>query len=104
MDFLAAHADDFPMGMPEDEVLCRHHRKRLPQFRWADEDLAWRFSFERTIKYPPSEVFGFHGMFNWPLVIGDDEIERRVALCPDYVTTRVEYPQMRRVMHERRCA
>jgi hypothetical protein len=104
MDFLAAYADDFPMGMPEDHVLCREHRRRLPQFRWADEDLAWRFSFERTMKFPPREVFGFHGMFNFPFVISDDEIERRVAMAPEYVTTRVEYSQMRQTMARRAVA
>ncbi len=101
MNFLASHPYDFPLAMPEDDVLCRTYRKRLPQFRWADEDLAWRFAFERTIKYPPGETFGFHGMFNFPLVISDDEIERRVAMAPEYVESRVEYRQMRELMRER---
>ena len=100
IDFLATHERDFPMGMPEDHVLCREYRKRLPQFRWADEDLAWMFSFERTYspKHPPGETFGFHGMFNFPLVLSDDEIEARIDMCPEYVRSRVEYPQMRELM------
>lgn len=98
LDFLATHADEFPMGMPEDHVLCRHYRPRLPQFRWASEDVAWRFSVERTAKFQLSEVFGFHGMFNFPHVIDNDEIERRIAMCPDYVTTRPEYHELRQFM------
>lgn len=106
IDFLAAHPDEFPPGSPEDEVLCRHYRRALPQFRWADEDLAWRFAFERTVRNPvfweadiwpfpvvPS-AFGFHGAFNWPLVLTKDECERRVAMMPEYARQKPEYQEL----------
>ena len=101
IDFLASHEDEFPIGVPEDHVLCREYQKRLPQFRWAPEDLAWRFSFERTARYPPGEVFGFHGVFNFPHVLTDGEIEARLAGAPDYVTSKSEYMEMRRLMASR---
>ena len=85
IDFLAAHPAEFPLAAPEDHVLCRHYRPQLPQFNWADEALAHEFSFERTRAGPGARSFGFHGMFNWPYVLTDAQIEARVVRATGYV-------------------
>jgi len=84
LDFLAAHPKEFPIGSPEDDVLCRQYRPRLPQFKWADEKLAAEFSFERT-RIPGGRSFGFHGMFNWPYVLTDAQIAARLLRATGYV-------------------
>ena len=80
-----AHPAEFPLAAPEDHVLCRHYRPQLPQFNWADEALAHEFSFERTRAGPRARSFGFHGMFNWPYVLTDAQIEARVVRATGYV-------------------
>lgn len=59
-----------PGSGAEDVVIARLLRPRLEQrgFRFADEDLARRFSFERTRR--SGTEFGFHGVFNLPAVAG----------------------------------
>ncbi len=84
IDFLAAHPAEFPLAMPEDEVLCRHYRPRLPQFKWASEALGAEFAFERT-RIPGGRSFGFHGMFNWPYVLTDAQIAARLLRATGYV-------------------
>ena len=94
LDFMATHREQFPFVMPEDHTLCRVYRSRLPQFTWAPEDLAWQFAFERTRRY--ERTFGFHGIFNWHLVLDGDRLAERVRLAKanPYVQSRVEYPEL----------
>ena len=99
LDFLAENEAQFPIGTPEDLTLCRTYRKRLPQFRWAPQTLAHEFAFERTRGTERS--FGFHGMFNWPHVLSDAEIEERVKLATPYVTESGHCREMRTLMARR---
>jgi hypothetical protein len=99
IDFLAANEAQFPIGTPEDLVLCRTYRKRLPQFRWAPQALAHEFAFERTRATERS--FGFHGMFNWPFVLSDAEIDERMTLATPYVLQSAHYHEMRELMGAR---
>lgn len=86
-----------PFAHPEDDALCRRYRPLLEAkgFAWAPVELAARFSFERVACFPLRDIFGFHGMFNWPHVLSDEQIEERVAKAPDYVLKSVHYDQMR---------
>ena len=81
MKFLAEHKDKFPMAMPEDDVLCRGYRSILPQFTWAPQELAQAFSFERVRPAIDSRHFGFHGMFNWPFILGYDGLVKRMRIA-----------------------
>jgi hypothetical protein len=50
---------------PEDVMICRTHRRMLEErfeLRFAPEDLARRFAYERIA--PRGDEFGFHGAFN----------------------------------------
>lgn len=80
LDFMANNAD-FPISMPEDHTLCRTYRRKLPQFTWAPEHLAIRFSFERSRPDIASRHFGFHGLFNWPFVLPPKELAVRMELA-----------------------
>jgi Protein of unknown function (DUF5672) len=100
IDFLAAHPDEFPLALPEDEVLCRVYRPRLPQFKWANEALAHQFSFERT-RVPGARSFGFHGMFNWPFVLTDAQIEARILRATGYVLKSQHCSEMRALLAAR---
>lgn len=57
---------DLPVSdEPEDVAICRTHRRYLEQrfgLRFAPEDLARRFAYERMT--PTGKEFGFHGAFN----------------------------------------
>jgi hypothetical protein len=96
MSYLA-ECGPMPFAQPEDDVLCRKYRPRLEGkgFTWAPAELASRFSFERVLYCPMKEVLGFHGMFNWPFVLTEDQIEERVAKAPAHVIDHVHYVQMR---------
>lgn len=97
---LAANRDEFPLGSPEDHVLCREYRPRLTQFRWADDALAHRFAFERT-RQPGVRSFGYHGMFNWPIVMTDEAIWARMARATPYAMRSPHYREMLAGMHNR---
>jgi hypothetical protein len=88
-----------PFRHPEDDALCRHYRPMLePQsFTWAPVDIAGKFSFERVVYEPLHDIFGFHGMFNWPYILDDDQIAERVSKAPAFVTDHIHYRQMRDV-------
>ena len=79
--FLQDHKDEYPVTTnADDDLLCRSYRPRLEQegFKWAPEELAHQFAFERVRKAPKS--FGFHGTFNWPLVLNDDQMMERLMI------------------------
>jgi hypothetical protein len=102
MEYLSAHEDLFPIAEPEDHVLCREYRRRLPRFRWAPERLARRFSFERTASLPPEAVFGFHGIFNWPRVLPPGALAERLTLAAadPHVRGKVEWGEVERHLVE----
>ena len=89
---------------PDDDVICRRHRPALEAagFRFAPSELAGYFAFERNILYPIDRVFGFHGMFNWPHVLTDQELDKRVALAPPYVLKNIHFAQMLDVLNKLR--
>lgn len=65
---------------PEDVQICVRHRAGLEAagVRFADPQVAAAFGFERPEASSGSQVavtsFGFHGAFNLPLVLGEDEL------------------------------
>jgi hypothetical protein len=96
MEFLAEHEEGFPVVEPYDHVLCREYQKRLPQFKWAPQELAWRFSIERTAIYPTTQVFGFHGLFNFPDVLSSEALAERLALASKepWITSKPEWREL----------
>jgi hypothetical protein len=83
MQYVAEHRDEFPLGHPEDDVLCRRYRPELERcgFRWAPVELALRFSFERTGFSGVDRHFGYHGIFNWPRVFSFAALQERTLLA-----------------------
>jgi hypothetical protein len=60
-------------GQAEDLLICRDSRLVLERdfgIRFAPQSLADRFSFERTPR--KGHVFGFHGVFNMPDIMGEE--------------------------------
>ncbi len=81
MELMADHRSTMPIYSPEDNQLCRHYRKYLPQFSWAPEAVATEFAFERSRPSIESRHFGFHGIFNWPFVMLPDKLAERMAMA-----------------------
>ena len=90
--FINEHYKEFPVEAPEDDVLCRHYRPALERhgFKWAPIHVAQRFSFERERPHP---TFGYHGIFNWPFVLGREAIAVRVAAADDRLRARSEWDE-----------
>jgi Protein of unknown function (DUF5672) len=82
MHYIADHRQEFPLGHPEDDLLCRHYRPALERagFQWASTDMALRFSFERTGFSGLERHFGYHGIFNWPRVFSVASLHERIQL------------------------
>lgn len=91
MEALRQSSATLPLGTPEDEMICRTHRPALEAagFRFAPEDLATRFSFERVVP-AGGTPFGFHGLFNWPRVLSVPQIGERLRCFNDYALGRPE--------------
>lgn len=96
MTYLADNRQEFPIGSPEDHVLCREYQKRLLQFRWAPSELAWKFAVERSGCYPLNEVFGFHGIFNWDLILSPEALQERLSMAEKepYITSKHEWQEI----------
>lgn len=67
---------DFPDcdQLSEDVAICRHWRAELEatyRIKFAPENLARRFSFERLPRQ--GNEFGFHGAFHLPDILGRDD-------------------------------
>lgn len=61
----ACARQQLPEDMAEDIVICRLWRAELEDrfdIRFAPQEIALRFSYERTM--PDGDEFGFHGVFN----------------------------------------
>lgn len=82
MDYLVHHKVRYPViDANEDQLLSRKYRREIEHegYSWAPDKLAGKFSFERTrLSY---RHFGFHGIFNWPLVLDDKRLAERVAIA-----------------------
>lgn len=70
-------SSDFEGGHPEDIAICRAGRDLLEQrgMRFAPADIARSFSFERG---PSDNSFGFHGLFNFPVVLDQAKLDERL--------------------------
>jgi len=85
--FLAANPDRYPLWCPEDDAICRRYRMALMDegFRWAPEDLAYRFSVESPGRDLAMKPFGFHSPLNWTWALSSEERERRFRAASPYV-------------------
>ena len=54
-------------------------------FRWAPEDLAYRFFVESPGKDLAMKPFGFHSPLNWAWALSHEERERRLRAASPYV-------------------
>ena len=93
MEYLANHVEWFPVAHPDDDAICRRYYDGLVKagFKWAPEELANQFSFERADCH---DTFGFHGLFNFPYVFEYEEFLRRARMLPESMTSRPEYKEM----------
>lgn len=99
MIYLAQNRKTLPLGMPEDDVICRRYRPHLEEagFKFADHHTAGRFSMERS-KWTLDVPFGFHGMYNWPKVLTREQIAQRLKLATPYVLKSGHCAEMRAIM------
>lgn len=93
--FLIDNIAEFPRDEPEDDVLCRRYRPYLEHygFKFAPIELASRFSVERSRVFGVDKHFGFHGIFNWPL-LSQSRLDERMRLIPEYAKQKIEYQQL----------
>ena len=85
--YLAENPDRYPLWCPEDDAICRRYRMALMDegFRWAPEDLAYRFSVESPGRDLALKPFGFHSPVNWAWALSRKERERRFRAASPYV-------------------
>jgi hypothetical protein len=74
----------------EDVAICGHYRARLiSEFKivFAEVALARRFSFEMEVApiFAGARTFGFHGVFNLPLVMSPEELRVLVSQFSDAI-------------------
>lgn len=92
--YLRKHRDQYPCTTNiDDDLLCRAYRPRLEAdgFIWAPQKVAEDFSFELMRPSDTSRHFGFHGMFNWHVVLDKDKIMQRaeIAYNSNYIRQRM---------------
>jgi hypothetical protein len=76
----------------EDVAICGMYRERLMRefkIAFADAALARRFSFEMEVApiFAGARAFGFHGVFNLPLVMSADELCILVSQFSDAIAS-----------------
>lgn len=82
--YLYDHREEYPCDTNvDDDLLCRKYRPKLELagFVWAPEKIAHDFSFECCRPSESSRHFGFHAMFNWPVVLDREEVLRRLEIA-----------------------
>lgn len=82
----ALHSDEITPQHPEDVCIARTHRPLLEQrwgIRFADEELAHQFAFERDRQTPSS--FGFHGMSNMAVLMTEAELHSFMDQTPPFL-------------------
>ena len=94
MKYVYKHRDRFPCETNiEDDLLCRQYRPTLQEegFVWCPEKLAHDFGFELMRPSETHRSFGFHGMYNWHIVLDQDKIMQRaeIAYRSDYIRARM---------------
>lgn len=101
LDILTTIVHPAPVAL-DDVYICRVLRPWLEQkhgIAFATDALADRFSYERArVKQP---TFGFHGLFNMPAHLSNEEMLRLIPLFPDYVLRKPEYDEMVSLYAER---
>ena len=104
---IASDPNEYRFASPEDDTLCRCYGPALKAdgFKFAPTHVAAGFAFERV---RPIDVdghriptFGFHGMYNWPDVLNDDQIGERLAKAPAYVLHHPHAAEMRQILIQR---
>lgn len=90
MDLIADHPKRYVCGLPEDQRMCRLYRNELESegIVFAPENVASRFSYERDRSWRggdrqlwhDGDHFGFHGVFNFPFVLSDDDLKIRMNI------------------------
>jgi hypothetical protein len=100
--YLAANPERYPLWCPEDDALCRRYRVALMEkgFRWAPEDLAYRFSVESPGKDLAMKPFGFHSPLNWAWALSREERERRLCAASPYVLGLGAFEMIRQWHHQ----
>lgn len=81
MRHLRSNPKVYPVVSPSDHYLCIIYRNALERdgFKFAPYEIGKRFSFERDLT--SLYTFGFHGMFNWPRVLNEQQLTRRLNLA-----------------------
>jgi hypothetical protein len=77
---------EFAHTHPEDLCICEQHRETLTNHhgvRFAPKGLARRFSFEYGTH--DSTCFGFHGLFSFPLVLSEGDLQAWLGRAPEDV-------------------
>lgn len=90
---------------PEDLMLGREYRGLLENehgVRFAPPVLARRFAFENEA--PPGPTFGFHGPYNLPRVLDEDEMLDCLAQLPDEFFRSRDARRLARALLARRMA
>jgi hypothetical protein len=90
-DFIYTHRSQFPCTTDWD--VCRSQRPALERaggFKWAPRDVAADFAWELGPRSPNN--FGYHGTFNWPMMMErTDLIARARAMTDDsYLLSKME--------------
>lgn len=90
--FLALNRKRFPVYTDWD--VCRTQRIALEQaggFTYAPLGLAHDFSWELINPRSP-DTFGYHGIFNWPDMLGHEETARRAVMMTEdpYLLTKMK--------------
>jgi hypothetical protein len=80
----------------EDLIICRGYRPLLEDYgvRFAPEDVASRFSYERTL--PTGREFGFHGIFNLVQLLQPKQRQQLLTEIEPWLLTRGEHLEMLR--------
>lgn len=86
----------FDATVPEDVLIGRMYREELEArgLKFAPEDLAKRFSYERA--RPTGAEFGFHGAFNLPDLLSPKELYRVLRALEPQVLTENEHKELLR--------
>jgi hypothetical protein len=85
----------FKYSHPEDLAICRVNRDLLESkfgIRFADEQTAERFAFER--RKSSKSTFGFHGVFNLIEAVGAESFWNVYASLDDPTTAFADYPAL----------
>lgn len=80
-DYLFAHRARLQVRTDMDMSYRAREELERNGFRWAPEDVAYRFAFEHgdnAQRYTPS--FGYHDVFNWHLALPREEVIRRARM------------------------